>query len=126
MYLTNEFSLNMLGVLECPETVRIETLSLDEVKDWVVGDSEEGGFKSFVSHEGAAKLFSALLGIEVAFNPEPLVLNGGGFLDDDILIVGQHHGSTPEIVWYLLDFSWPEASGCNLNHEPEHERDSWG
>jgi len=83
VYISNAFSLSMIN---WPADLRVKSISLDEIRE-VLGQ----GFVSAVGHEPTAKLFSALLGVEIPCNRVQIKL-----AIDDFLIVGQVMQRLPE------------------------------
>jgi Domain of unknown function (DUF1874). len=87
IYLTNAFSLSMLGVLP-PQglTVKVRPVSLEEVKSLL-----QQGFESAVGHESTAAVISALLGVEVPPRRVAITLSTG-----DRVVVFQLQVRLPE------------------------------
>jgi hypothetical protein len=83
IYFANAFSLSML---EWPADVRVEPVSVEEVKSLLAQ-----GFTSAVGHESTARVFSSQIGIDIPVNRIAIKLN-----TNDILIVGQVMTRLPE------------------------------
>jgi len=79
--LLNVFTFSM--VENFPVNVLAETVHVDVAKKFIIED----GFESFVGHEAAAKMYSAILGVEVPMNRVSTRLKGG-----DRAIIGQYMG----------------------------------
>ena len=104
VYIANAFSLGML-----PETgADLRVRPVDPVA-FLAQDPEGGQVESVVGHADTARLFSNLLGREVAFNRATLRLSQG-----DRVLVGQYRGprlpegatELPEgaaVLWYLVE-----------------------
>jgi hypothetical protein len=72
-YLSNAFSLNMLGQLpQQGRTIKVRPITLEEVKDLL-----KGGFESAVGHPATAQVMSALLGVEIPPNRVAITLKPG-------------------------------------------------
>lgn len=62
LYLSNAFSLQMLS-LDTPSTVRVEPLTLDEVKNMLTN-----GFTSAIGHADTANVLTNMLSVDVPMN----------------------------------------------------------
>jgi hypothetical protein len=73
IFLTNAFSLSMLGALP-PEglTVKVRPLTLGGTKEILAE-----GFTSAIGHEGTAKVLEALLGLSIGANRIAITLSKG-------------------------------------------------
>ena len=74
LFITNAFSLNMLGPLP-PKglTLKVRPLALEEVKETLRSVS----FTSAVGHESTARILTTLLGVEVPLNRVAITLSPG-------------------------------------------------
>ena len=79
MYILNSFSLNMIG--NFPALLAVEEISRGEAVRLAKTET------SAVGHEDTAKIFSAVLGVEVPMNRTSLSLRSG-----DEALVGQYFG----------------------------------
>ncbi len=75
MYVSNAFSLNMLGqpLPQQGRTIKVRPISLEEVKNLL----REGEYISAVGHPATAEVMSALLGVEVPPNRVSITLSPG-------------------------------------------------
>ncbi len=86
-YLSNAFSLSMLGQLpQQGRTVKVRPISLEEVKSLL-----QGGFESAVGHTGTADILTTLLDIPVEARRVAISLSPG-----DKLVVFQILERLPE------------------------------
>jgi len=102
-YLSNAFSLNMLGSDCFPSsTVQVDEVAIDVAAEFAKTAT------SVVGHQDTAAVLSAELGVPVAFNRTTVSLQKG-----DVVLVGQYRGprlpegatSLPQgasISWYLV------------------------
>jgi hypothetical protein len=79
VYLTNAFSLGMLPASPTPLTLRVRSISLEEVKSLL-----QRGYTSVVGHPATAEVLSTLLGLPVEANRVAIRLGVG-----DTLVVFQ-------------------------------------
>lgn len=114
MLILNAFSLNMLEVEDgkfLNRTVSVEEIFVEEVVEKLTSE-DLGGVESAVGHEDTAKLFSAILGIEIPCERRTVALNPS----NSWAIVGQYRGPRlpegcttlpegAEIRWYVIDIS---------------------
>lgn len=78
--LLNVFTFSMIDCF--PIQVSAHEITLDEAKALILR-----GFESFVGHDGAAKMYTAVLGVEVPMNRVSTKLKGG-----DVALIGQYMG----------------------------------
>jgi len=118
VYISNAFSLNMLDGVKQTQSSKPFVAFLNQMRTKITTDGSEisvpwlpdaeGEIVSIVGHEQSAAIFSAILGKEVKFNRQTIVLSPG-----DTLIVGQYTGprlpkgatTLPEgasIVWWRV------------------------
>jgi len=72
-YITNAFSLSMLGQLpQQGRTVMVRPITLEEAKSLL-----QGGFESAVGHPSTAQVLSTLLGLPVEANRVAITLSPG-------------------------------------------------
>ena len=86
VYLSNAFSISMLPSNDKEHLIKIEEVSIEEVKALL-----NDGFISAVGHEPTAQLLSEMLGIEVVPNRIQVKLEKG-----DILVIYQLLQRLPE------------------------------
>ena len=116
-YIANAFSLSML-----PGEHAVHLRVLSTTADYVRGRLVGAPYESFVGHAGTARLFSAVLGIEVVVNRSSLSLSD----PNDRLIVGQYVGprlpegatSLPDgavIRWFQITWREPGVLANPMN-----------
>jgi hypothetical protein len=77
VYLSNAFSISMLGALPpAGLTVKVRPLTLEEVKGLLKRDS----FTSAVGHESTAKVISLLTGVDIPVNRVAITMREGDSL----------------------------------------------
>ena len=86
IYLSNAFSVSMLPTNDKEHLIKIEEITLEEVKTLI-----NDGFISAVGHEPTAQLLSEMLGISVSPNRIQVKLEKG-----DVLVIYQLLQRLPE------------------------------